>query len=119
MKIKNTWSELLKDIRQRPAMFFGTANLQAFHHFFHGFQIAEMVYEITAPQKERVDDFPWQRFEVFVDKRFNLERLSLNSYGLAQYYAHGRGLSHFDIAEEYAGAWEIWWQWFDQFSKTE
>lgn len=112
---QQTWSGLLERIRQRPGMYLGSASLEALHLFVQGFSAAEVVYSVPELRRREVNDFPWAEFESYVAGRYNEHRLSLNSFGLAQYDAQGREIGTFKPFHEYEGAWEIWWRWHDEF----
>jgi hypothetical protein len=113
-----SWNCLLSEIRKRPAMFLGSISLQALQHFVGGFTMAEWMYTIPEQRRREVEDFPWNDFESYVAEFHNERRLTLNSFGLAQYEAQGKDLKAFDCSIEYAGAWEIWWRWHDEYKVT-
>ena len=115
---KPSWSGLLAQIRKRPGMYLGSANLQALHLFRAGFNMAEVIYAVPELRRQEVNDFPWNDFESYVSDLRNKDRLSLNSFGLAQYEAQGKDINTFDASKEHPGAWEIWWQWHNDFTDT-
>jgi hypothetical protein len=112
-----SWTDLLAQIRQRPAMYLGSANLKALDMFIGGFTMAEVVYAVSEQRRKEFNDFPWDAFETYVSDLYNKSRLSLRSFGLAQYEAQGETIETFDASKEYPDAWEIWWQWHDKFWK--
>lgn len=112
-----SWTGLLAQIRKRPGMYLGSANLQALNMLLGGFHMAEVIYAVPEQRRQEVNDFPWDAFENYVSDLYNKSRLSLRSFGLAQYEAQGKSINTFDASKEYPGAWEIWWQWHDEFSE--
>jgi hypothetical protein len=117
-KIPRSWNALLAQIRKRPAMYFGSLSLQGFHQFLGGFSLAELVYGISEERRMEVEDFAWEAFETYVATLHNELRLSLNSFGLAQFEAQGKDIKTFDAWKEHPGAWKIWWRWHDDFVKA-
>jgi hypothetical protein len=115
---RKSWRGLLAAIRKRPAMFLGCKSLQRFDLFKQGFTFAESIHEIPNPRRHKFNDFPWQEFEDYVLSHHNERRLSLRSFSLAQYVANGKNLDTFKFGNEYPGAWEIWWNWFDEFDQA-
>jgi hypothetical protein len=113
-----SWTGLLAQIRKRPGMYLGSANLQALHMFLQGFKMAEDIYAVPELQRQEVNDFSWHDFETYVADLHNTGRLSLSSFGLAQYEAQGKSINTFDTFMEHPGAWDIWWQWYDEFTGT-
>jgi hypothetical protein len=111
-----SWRSILADIRKRPVVYLGSPNLHALHMLKVGVSLAELLYDISRPRRQEADDVPWQDFESYVEDLHNKRRLSLNSFGLAQYKAQGENLSIFDTCVEYSGAWDIWWRWYDDFA---
>lgn len=77
--------------------------------------MAEFVYDISEERRREVEDFAWEAFEAYVARFHNERRLSLGSWGLAQFEAQGKDLKTFDSSNEYPGAWDIWWRWHDEF----
>ena len=80
--------------------------------------MAEDVYAVPEQRRQAVNDFPWSDFENCVAERYNPGSLSVRSFGLAQYFAQGKDVFTFDANEEYPGAWEIWWTWYDEFAAS-
>jgi hypothetical protein len=114
---ERSWTGLLTQIRKRPSMYLGSVSLQSLHVFLAGFKMAEDMYAVPKQRRQEVDDFQWDAFETYVSDLYNKPRLSLNSFGLAQYEAQGKTIKTFDAFREYPGAWEIWWKWHDEFMK--
>ena len=114
-KCLTSWKELFSQIRKRPGLYLGSINLQALQHFVHGFQMAEFVYGVVKNPRIEFEDFGWEDFESSISKFHNERRLSLNSFGLAQFEAQGKDIKTFDLWKEYAGAWETWFRWYDDF----
>jgi hypothetical protein len=113
--VPKSWLDLLASIRERPGMWLGHASLQGLQQFINGASLAERIYpELTPERIQQVNDFPWQAFEAYIARRYNPLQLSLNSFSLAQFYAEGQTLTDFP-RQDYAGAWELWWRWFDEF----
>ncbi len=111
-----SWAELLDRIRARPGMYLGSANLQALRNFMGGFNVAEEIHAVPELRRQGFNNFPWGKFESYADQYHNENRLSLRSFGLAQYEAQGKNIDTFDASAEYPGAWEIWWRWIDDFT---
>ena len=111
-----TWSGLLTRLRERPALYLGSGSLHAPHMLKTGVHLAEFFYGVPKSRCQEGDDIPWQYFESYVSERHNKQRLSLNSFSLAQYVAQGENLSTYESFTEYPGAWDIWWRWYDDFA---
>lgn len=93
---------LLAAIRKRPGMFLGQQTIRGLHLFLCGIWFAEDFH--TVPVDERIAGFDYAAFERWVDSRYNPQRLSTNSFTLAEKLA-GSGAAGFDT----------WFAWYDEF----
>ena len=94
---------LLAAIRRRPGMFLGHQTIRGLNLFLGGFYFSEDLYDI--PNADRLQGFERPQFEQWVDSKFNLERISMNSFYLAEH-----------IAGSDAAGFDLWFRWYDEYS---
>jgi hypothetical protein len=114
-----TTLEILIRIRRSPGMWLGHETLQGLQYFILGIRSVSDFSQVLPPDSiARLNDFPWREFEAFVENQHREQRpLTLHSFGLAQYIAAGESLTDFP-RQDYPGAWELWWKWFDEFMES-
>ena len=98
------WPTFFEEVRWRPAMWLGRPSLACLRALLAGFALAEDLYAV-GPER-LLTGFPFVEFEAWVAQRFNPERLTLDSFGLA-----GR-LTASDEA-----ALSHWFGWYDDFNR--
>ncbi len=95
----------LEEIRKRPQMWRGEErSALLLSTFLNGFQLAEYFQEL--PENKCLGGVNWEKFEAWVDKSYNLERLSLNSFSRASY-----------LSDSEPKAFDLWFSWYDKFKK--
>jgi hypothetical protein len=92
-------------MRARPGVYFGQKSVHSMHVFLEAFRFAEHLYRVD--WRDRLGGFDRQGFEQWVSRRYNPERLSLGSFGMAARVA-GADDTGFDL----------WFQWYDEFAAT-
>ena len=95
---------LLSKIRERPGMFLGRPTISGLHLFLNGISFAEDYYSL----KDRITGFDWDRFEQWIEHRFNPRKLSLGSFGLAR-----------ENANDEESGFDLWFAWYDEFRSLE
>lgn len=93
---------LLAAIRMRPGMFLGHKSVHGLRLFLSGIEFAENFHGLAAA--DRMGGFDATKFEQWVERRYNTERLSLNSFSLAAHFA-----------ESDAAGLDQWFEWYDKF----
>jgi hypothetical protein len=92
----------LELVRTRPGMWIGKASIRSLWHMFHGIWFAEDLYGI--PDDARWGGFDFDAFEAWVDKTYNVQRLSACSFPLAAM-----------IAGSDDHGFSLWFEWYDRF----
>ncbi|HEY1380676.1 MAG TPA: hypothetical protein VGF55_27995 [Gemmataceae bacterium] len=96
---------LLAAIRARPGMYLGQKSAHNLLLFLYGFRFAEDIHGL--PPEARIGGFDRDTFELWVQCRYNPQRLSHNSLSLA---AHVAG------AED--AGFDLWFRWYDEFAAS-
>jgi hypothetical protein len=96
------WPTFFEQVRRRPALWLGSASLTALQSLMAGIGLAELLYDI--PERDHLKGFPFSEFEEWADKRFNPDRLSINSFGMAK-----------QIGGSENEAFDLWFSWYDEF----
>jgi hypothetical protein len=97
---------LLAAIQRRPGMFLGTQTIRGLHLFLYGIDFAEEFHAIS--EQACLGGFDMAAFESWVESRYNPQRLSLNSFSLAEY-----------LERSDCPGWDLWFSWFDEYRRSE
>ena len=102
-KVKDIPS-FLEQLRRRPGLWlgFGEESVLALCTIFEGIQLAEFFYDV--PKSKRLGNFNFEKYEKWVNAEYNLDKLSVNSFHLANIRA----------GSDIKGFW-LWFEWYDQF----
>ena len=98
----------MEEIRKRPMMFLGgeARSVSLLAAFLAGIDVAEGFYRVkTGP---RFSGFDWKSFEKAVDQKYNPQRLSINSFGLAK-----------RIKGDEIEAFDLWFAWYEEFDSEQ
>ena len=96
------WPTYFEQVRQRPAIWFGTVSLMRMQMYIDGITIAEFFHDV--PEENRFRGFDFAGFEQWVEQRFNPQRLTVNSFHLAR-----------RLAKSEEKAFWLWFEWYDRF----
>jgi hypothetical protein len=99
------WPTFFEQIRLRPGMWLGVVSLSALNNLLSGIMLAEDLHAI--PAERRLGGFDWRAFAAWVEREFNPQRLSVNSFSLALMRSSSE-----------AEAFALWFDWYDRFRST-
>ena len=100
----NSTSHFFEEIRKRPSLWIGKKSLIAFEAFWSGIFIAEMICNV--PEEKQLSGFNWTAFEEWVDKKYNLKKLTVKSF----YHAK-------QMASSDENAFDKWYEIYDLYKK--
>ena len=86
-------------------MYFGQKSVHSLGIFLNGFWFAEGLHKLV--WNDRLGGFDSEGFEQWVTRRYNPERLSVGSFGMA---ARVAGADDTGL--------DLWFQWYDEFAAT-
>jgi hypothetical protein len=114
MKPKN-WPEYFEAIEKRPGMFLGLPSIVSLQFEIQGIRLAEDWYAI--PEEERIHGFSFRDFEAWVERTYNLKRLSIQSYTLAQYLSCSNREKFLisGMQNDSEEAFRLWFTWYHEF----
>jgi hypothetical protein len=83
-------------------MYLGEKGIRLLGLFLFGIDYAENYHDV--PEGSRIRGFDFAAFEKWVESKYNLSRLMLNSMSLA---AH--------LAESDSAGFDLWFRWYDEY----
>ena len=101
------YPSLFHQVRMRPGMWFGEKSLSRFEAFLAGISCSEYFYRVA--DDRCLAGFDFEAFQNWANPQFNPDRLSINTFGMAQRHSDSDEL-----------AFDTWFSWVDRFlSETE
>jgi hypothetical protein len=76
------WPSFFEQIRRRPGMWLGEPSVTALQNFIKGIELGEYLYNV--PRDRVLSGFSFEDFEGWAERKFNPDRLALNSFSLAR-----------------------------------
>lgn len=99
----DSWASFFSAVRERPSMWLYKPSPLDLHTFIRGMIFSTSVHK---PSSSKCwEDFNFQEFESWVSKNFNSERMSINSFHLADH-----------LSETGELGFKLWFKWYDQYS---
>lgn len=93
---------LLGEVRRRPAMWLGCKSIGRLRVMLAGIQFAEEFHDVR--KEARFGGVDFVGFEKWVERAYNPQQLTLDSFGLSRYLAG---------SEE--DGFDVWFSWYDEF----
>ena len=97
----------IEEVRNKPQMYHGgeERNILLFSALISGIVLAEEYYGV---ENQVLTEFDWERFESWVEDRYNNRKLSFKSFTLANY-----------LSESSEQGFDLWFSWYDEFRDSE